>query len=131
MLGGKVVAGRNNLPGNGLAFDAHIRRDCRDSTATLQPVPRGQSAVCVARSGVGDAGAVAIEHLTGPPPGEPHEVGLRAAGGKPCVGEAVAEHVWMNAQSDRCAAAFEHLLDAGDGQFALPAEPRFGDFAYG
>lgn len=69
--------------------DSDIHR-CSDQTGLsaddfgqpgLQPVGGGEAAVGVAGAMVG--GAVAVDHLAGPPAGEAHEVALVAAGREP------------------------------------------------
>ena len=75
-------------------------------------------------SGVRGRGAVALQHRTGLPAGQAHQVGLPAAFGQPLVREGVAQLVWVQAgQTSLLAAASQHLHQAPSGQPALQPQP--------
>jgi hypothetical protein len=78
-----------------------------------------------AGAGVGGRGAIALEHLAGPPTGDPHEVGLVAAHAQPLVGEGVAELVGMQVRNaGLLPATLEQVADAVLGERAALAEPQ-------
>src|ERR1035437_4416105 len=70
--------------------------------------------------------AVAVEHLTAAPTGQPHKVALLAASSKPLVGEAVAELVGVDTwQSRRRRPLGDHLAEGTDAERSVLAEPEF------
>ncbi len=83
----------------------------RGSGRLLQAVAWGEAPVRFAGSDVGGGGAVAAEHLAGPPASQPHQVGLTPTLGEPGVGERVAELVGMQSwQAGLVASAAQELL---------------------
>jgi hypothetical protein len=81
-------------------------------------------------SGVRGRGAVALQHRTGLPAGQAHQVGLPAAFGQPLMGEGVAQLVGVQPRkSGLFAAASQHLHQAPPGQPALQPKPQPGSVA--
>src|SRR5215216_6124806 len=77
---------------------------------------------------VGGRRPIAIEHLAGPPAGQPHQVGLAATLGEPGVGKGVAKLVRVQPwQAGLLSAAAQELLDSPGGQAASLAEPEPGE----
>src|SRR6266545_3560236 len=93
----------------------------------LKSVARGKAPVGLSGAGISGRGAVAAEHLAGPPAGQPHQIGFAAALGEPGVRERVAELVRVQPrQACLCAAAAQKLLDAPASQPAALAKPEPG-----
>jgi hypothetical protein len=74
--------------------------------------------------GVRGRGAVTLQHRTGLPARQAHQVGLPAALGQPLVREGVAQLVGVQAgQASLLAAASQHLHQAPSGQPAPQPQP--------
>jgi hypothetical protein len=76
-------------------------------------------------AGVGGRGAVPLQHRTGPPPGQAHQVGLSPALGEPLMREGVAELMRVQVrQAGLAAATPKHLDQTPGGQAALEPQPQ-------
>jgi hypothetical protein len=74
---------------------------------------------------IGGRGAVAGQHLAGPPARDPHEVDFGAAGAQPLVGEGMAGHMGVQVGDTGLAgAAVEQIPQPGDGEGPTPADPQ-------
>jgi hypothetical protein len=73
-------------------------------------VARGQASVRLAGPGVGGRGAVATEHLPGPPAGQAHQVRLAATLGEPRVGEWLGKRGRLTAENRALTRTLSALL---------------------
>jgi hypothetical protein len=81
--------------------------------------------VGLAGAPVGGRGTVAVQHGTGAPAGQAHEVGLAAALGEPPMGEGVAELVGMQPGKARLLGTMpQHLDEAPRGEPPAEAKPQ-------
>lgn len=81
----------------------------------------------LAGSGCAECGGVPVDHLSGFPASDPHEVRLVAAGPQPGVGEEVPQRVRVQPwHAGLVATAYQNLSDPGVGQRPSWAEPQFG-----
>jgi hypothetical protein len=72
----------------------------------------------------GGAGTVSLEHGTGPPPGQPHEVTFATAVAQPRMRKGVTKLMRMEGHPYLIAATADDLRDAAAGQRSLRPKPQ-------
>jgi hypothetical protein len=74
---------------------------------------------------IGSARGIAGHHFPGAPAGQPHQVGLIAACGRPAVSKGMPKSVRMQViNTGIVATPLQQLRQSGDGQRALPSQPE-------
>jgi hypothetical protein len=81
--------------------------------------------MCLASPGIGSRGTVPLEHRTGLPAGQAHQVRLTTTFGEPLVGEGVPQPVGVQiSKTSLATAAFQHLHQPRGRQPSLLAQPQ-------